>query len=372
MLATSSGCTALALQKNSVMQAEAVGDFERQQVLNNLAMFVYNNNSMPYFSFPNQSGSTVTDQAAAGATPTWGRPITSGQTGTFTPRHFADLLFNSIGLSINGQRSQQEGFTITPINDPRKLELMRCAYQQAVANCCGDGMSKKCPDCKARLNTFYTGEADGNIADSGGGAVTSECLKSACWFHTGGKHDVPKHCPCLYVGEYCGVYVWVTAEGRDELSRLTLAILDYALNNPPTKRTKEVVYYIDELGLPAPEKDSVGKITAQVAITEMPESLLNIPQSDEARIEQILEGKLEGIQHALSLTKDPGERKTFLDQKAAIEAKLEFLREQLRAGSLKEQFIPGSAAPIAPFSVLPQLQLQQNTLTSPTAPPINQ
>jgi hypothetical protein len=370
VLAVSSGCTALALQKNAVMQAEAAADFERQQVLNNLAMFVYNNNSMPYFSYPNTSVSQVTDQASAGATPTWGRPITGGQTGTFTPRHFGDMLFNTIGISLNGQRSQQASFTISPVNDPRKLELMRCAYQQAVATCCGGEMSKKCPDCKARLNSFYTGDAEGNVAESGGATVTSECLKSACWFHTGGKHDVPKHCPCLYVGEYCGVYVWVTAEGREELTRLTLAILDYALNSPPTKRTKEVVYYIDELGLPAPEKQSVGKVTAQVAITEAPESLLNIPQADEARIEQILEGKLEGVQHALSQTKDPAERQTYLNEKAAVEAKLEFLREQLRAGALKEQYIPGSAAPIAPFSVLPQLQLQLNQYNPP--PPLPQ
>ncbi len=336
MLFAASGCTSIQLQKNSVMQAEAVGDFERQQVLNNLAMFVYSNSSMPYFSYPNQSGSTVTDQASAGATPTWGRPITAANA-----KHVGDFLFSALGLSFNGQRSQQEGFTITPVNDPRKLELMRCAYQQAVADCgCGE-MSKKCPDCKTRLNTFYTGEAEGNIAESASGSVTSECLKGSCWFHHGCKHDVPKHCCCLYVGEYCGVYVWVQPDGREQLTRLTLAILDYALHDPPTKRSKEVVYFIDELGLPAPEKQAVGKVTAQVAVNEHPESLLNISQADEARIEELLESQLANVQRRLSLAKEPTERKAYLDDQAAIERKLEFLREQLRSQSAQGAVHPG-------------------------------
>ena len=59
--------------KNSVSQAAAVHDLQQQQVLDNLAMFVYDYNSMPYFSYPNQSGAQVTDQANASASLGWGR-----------------------------------------------------------------------------------------------------------------------------------------------------------------------------------------------------------------------------------------------------------------------------------------------------------
>ena len=68
-----SGCTHVQLRKNSVNQAGAVHDLQQQQVLDNLAMFVYDYNSMPYFSYANQSGAQVTDQANANASLGWGR-----------------------------------------------------------------------------------------------------------------------------------------------------------------------------------------------------------------------------------------------------------------------------------------------------------
>ena len=44
-----------------------------------------------------------------------------------------------------------------------------------------------------------------------------------------------KDCSCIAVGEYCGCYVWVLPEGQDQLTKLTLAILDYAMHEPPVK-----------------------------------------------------------------------------------------------------------------------------------------
>jgi hypothetical protein len=346
-------------------------------VMDNLAMFVNNINSFPHFSFPNQTATSVTDQDSAGMTPAWSRPVTSGASvvsGAFkTPPKFADFLFGTLGLNFNAQRQSQEGFTITPINDPHKLELMRCAYQQAVASCGCGTMSKNCPDCQAKFNSFYTGDPEGKISEQGGGGITSECLKGKCWFHVGCKGDVPKHCDCLWVGHYCGTYVWVDAAGRDELTKLTLAILDYALNSPPTKRNKEVVYYVDELGLPTTQKDAVGKVTAQVAISERNEGLLATTPQEEFRIQQILEGELQVLQKRLTEVRDPNERVALLNQQAVLERKLEFVKQQIKEGGLKEQYYPGSAEPIAPFSVLPLLQLQQNTLTpQPLTPPPQQ
>ncbi len=369
-----SGCTHIQLRHNAVNQAAAVAEFEQQEVMDNLAMFVYNINSFPHFSFPNQSATSVTDQDSAGVSPSWSRPITSGASvvgGAFkTPPRFADFLLGTLGLSASAQRQSQEGFTITPINDPKKLELMRCAYQQAVASCGCGTISKNCPDCQAQFNSFYTGDPEGKISEQAGSGVTSECLKGKCWFHVGCKGDVPKHCECLYVGNYCGTYVWVDAAGRDELSKLTLAILDYALNSPPTKRSKEVVFFLDELGLPTTQKDAVGRVTAQVAISERNEALLATSPQESFRVQQILEGELQVIQKRLTEVRDPNERADLLNQQAVLERKLEFVKQQLKEGGLREQYYQGSAAPIAPFSVLPLLQLQQNTLTpQPLSPP---
>jgi hypothetical protein len=63
------------------------------------------------------------------------------------------------------------------------------------------------------------------------------------WVHTGCKRDVPKN--ACATGHYCGTYVWVTAEGRDALARLTLNILDVAtvafVHPPPP--SKEVTTF---------------------------------------------------------------------------------------------------------------------------------
>ncbi len=393
MLATT-GCTHLQLEKDSVNQAYTVGDLEQQQVLNNLAMFVYNYNSLPYFSYPNQGATVVTDQGNAGASAAWGRPITTGATAPFTPRHFGDFLLTSIGLTGNAQRTNQESFVLTPINDPRKLELMRCAYQIAVSSCGYGVPSRNCPDCQARFNTFYTGDPEGNIHETAAGTITSECLKSNfCWFCSGCEKQVPKHCPCELVGQYCGVYVWVPPEGRDELTRLTLAILDYALHEPPVRLTKEIIYYVDDLGLPTLQKDAVGTVRATVAINERNEALINISAADELRIEQQLDARLKALRarladvqaasrakgqeekpgpgNAAGGAKGNSEESQLLDSIDLIEHKLQFLDAQLNSTGIREQFYRGGVAP-PPFSVIPQLLQQQNALGAPATLPISQ
>jgi hypothetical protein len=282
------GCTHIQLRNNAVRQAWTVSDFHRQQVLNNLALFAFDFDALPYFSFPNQSSAIVTDQGFIGLTPSWSR-FTNGL-----------FLFNTLGTSLTAQRSAQEGFTVTPCNDPRKLELMRCAYQKAIAGCCGRAMAERCPDCQTRFKIFYTGDPDGDISAHTQGITTSECLEPKCWLHIGCKKCLPKHCPCSYTGHYCGVYVWVGCEGRDELTKLTLTILDYALRDPPTRLTKNVTYYIDSMGLPADKDGAVGEVSAQVAINERPESLLNMPRPDEVRILSFLESSQKAIQDRLA------------------------------------------------------------------------
>ena len=152
---------------------------------------------------------------------------------------------------------------------------------------------------------FYTGNPNstgdtGSIENKAGGAITSECLKGPCWFHVGCEKEVPKNCPCMYVGHYCGVYVWVDAEGREGLSRLTLAILDYATHDPPIKITKQVMYNIDELGLPTTKNQGVATVTATIGVDENPASLLNLNPADEVRIEDKLKHRLMDIESRIS------------------------------------------------------------------------
>ena len=218
-------------------------------------------------------------------------------------------------------------------------------YQRAVASCRGGEPSRTCPDCETRFRQFYTGDPNGDIRQGANGIVTSECLKpGCCWFHVGCAKCVPKKGKCNLVGHYCGIYVWVGPEGRDELSKLTLAILDYAFNAPPMKRQKEVVYNLDVYGLPTSDK-SVAKVTATIAIDEQNESLLNISQADAARIEERLDYRLNTVRNRLSATQDADEKKALRDEEQTLMDKLDFLHERLRAGGLKEKYYPQPSLP---------------------------
>jgi len=46
------------------------------------------------------------------------------------------------------------------------------------------------------------------------------------WFGVGGRHDVPRD--ACFVAHDGKVYVWVTSDHRDDLSKFTMAILDIA------------------------------------------------------------------------------------------------------------------------------------------------
>jgi hypothetical protein len=88
------------------------------------------------------------------------------------------------------------------------------------------------------------------------------------WFCVGTKKDVPKHCECLRVGHYCGVYVWVPPEGQDELTKLTLAILDYAFYDPKAEEVsvKQVTAYFDADNKPTTEAKAVKTVVATVSL----------------------------------------------------------------------------------------------------------
>ncbi len=374
------GCTHTQLRKNTVNQSWTVGAIQQQQVLDNLAMFVCDHNSFPSFCYPNQGGSTVTDAGNAGITSGWSQVVQGPRAGQF--------LFSALGLSLTTTRTAQEAFTLQPINDPRRLELMRCAYQRAVAGCGCGPESQSCPDCQAIFNKFYTGDPNGNIADHSNGIVTSECLKSSCWFHAGCKKCVPKHCEC--VGHYCDVYVWVLPDGRDELTKLTLAILDYAVNNAPVGLTKQVVYYIDEYGTPTQQKLAVGQVTAVVGIDEQNASLLDMTSPQEVLIEQNIKTRLKQVNEEMDElqeklkksnaeeAKTGGEKgrsgpkndpdferyKQLLADKEILENKLAYLREQLRTPGLRQRFYPVGPSPSQGAPVL-QFNLLQSTLTRP-------
>jgi hypothetical protein len=252
-----SGCTHLQLQKNTINQMQTVHDIQQQQVLDNLAMFVCNPNSMPYFSIATQGSSAVADQASLSLTPEWQRAASG------------ILPFFQILFTPSASRAATENWTLNPINDSVKLSLMRCAYQRAVANCVDIAPSCIDPNCNALFDAFYhppkwslplvDGQpcgaccraAESEPAASQGKALPhvpgivspSGLLSNCCWFGWGPKESVPEGFNCSFVGHHGQMYVWVPACGRNELTKLTLLICDIAYYDPPSPpaaRTVEI------------------------------------------------------------------------------------------------------------------------------------
>ena len=83
------GCTHTQLRWNTVRQSRTLTDIYEQQVLNNLAMFVYDPNSLPFFSFPNAGASNVNDVGGFTGAFKWPRRYARARRRRFGPQWLA-------------------------------------------------------------------------------------------------------------------------------------------------------------------------------------------------------------------------------------------------------------------------------------------
>jgi hypothetical protein len=237
-------------------------------------------------------------------------------------------------------------------------------------------MSETCPDCQSRLNAFYTGDLNGDITEKAKGTVTSVCIGDKPWFGIGCKKCIPKFCNCDIVGEYCGVYVWVLPGQREELAKLTLAILDYATNAAPTPLTKSVVYYVDEQGLPTTQAKAVAVVTGNVNVDEQNESLLNQLTPAELALRDKLQHQLFELDQMIASfptgnelqtanREDIRRRNDLLTQRDSVLAQLRYLDIQLNTGPLKQGYV----RPVALLPGSTNAILSAQTLNNMTAPP---
>jgi hypothetical protein len=372
VIAMASGCTANQLRRHTVNQAATIHDIYRQQVLDNLAMFVHNRNACPYFALIGQGTSTLTDTATLANTNGWMRNAAN------------DLLFASAGFNPSAMRQQQGSWQTYAVNDSVKLNVMQCIYREAVNACLG-GPEDSCQDCTnlyyayfniqppASINpssipylggpsnnptdiangsvsagkltspavasshsietdvpftkndefkgfTLHIGYDNILVAGSNGGTsatdkkttlflasplpiaypvptaftltmssrppirgiVTPDCLSfRQCWFCCGPK--LPKHCDkhCMPHGSYCGTHVWVPQEGIDQLTKLTLLILDVAYYDPPQAGTQTVTTQKTQ-GTPGPKTSKAAEL-----LRSMSDRTLT-PQERDLKMMQVL------------------------------------------------------------------------------------
>lgn len=202
------GCLQSQLRHDHVYQARTLTEIYEQQVLDNLAMFRSNPNATPFFAIPSSGSADVTDSGQIKASPLNG------------PLHTA-LELSSLS------RTNRGGWTIKPIVEPDRLNLMKCAYRRAV------GISfdeDPCLNCCKRMQ------------DWAGKAETDPCECCSCCAI---KPIKVKSCPkiffprkCAKIGCYCGTKIEVCPQSYQEFSHLVMTILEYAINEKGKKKEK--------------------------------------------------------------------------------------------------------------------------------------
>jgi len=185
------GCTHLELERHTISQARTLADVHMQQVVDNLAMFVDSPDSLPFFSVAGTGQTNVRQDY--------------GINGAFSWDLISRVwLFDKVSTTPTTTNSSQDQWTTASVIYPEELKIMRCAYQRTAGH--------SCQECDVILQSFFKDNAYEMLSMQPG------------WYCVGKHCDVPSH--ARYVGHFRSTYVWVTDEGLDGLSRLTIAMLD--------------------------------------------------------------------------------------------------------------------------------------------------
>jgi hypothetical protein len=252
LLSTLSGCTHLALQNDTVRTTSTLTELQFQQVLDNVARFHANPDTVPSFTVATAGIVSVLDTAGGGVSPTYSPTLTFSQQGG------GALPILSLLFPFTASRALTENWSLTPITDADNLRRLRCAYRLLV-------LGEATPNydfCVKQIKEFFAGE-EADLVDY---------YPPRGWYGVGGKKDVPRD--ACYVGCHGSTYAWVTAEGMNGLATFTMGALDLATGKLRTPQQTVVRKYKGE---PKPEN----LVETQVTSTE----------DDEAALEAIRRGR---------------------------------------------------------------------------------
>jgi len=203
------GCTHKQLLRSTNQTQQTMSDLRYKHILDNLAMMVRNPATVPNPVAINGGVVQISDNATGAGNITW-NPF-----GVKITQYF---------LGLAGSRTISEQWSLTPLQNPEKLSLMRYAFQLLLGS---DLVQRNGGGEKLRA---FLGDEEFATAIPRG------------WFHVGTKHDVPKD--ARYCGSYHDVYVWVMDDGVYGLSRFYLTILRIALLEA-NQRTAQVTRNYD-------------------------------------------------------------------------------------------------------------------------------
>ncbi len=249
------GCTSVRLRQRTIHQGSTLPDLQYQQVLDNLALFAENPSALPWHINLREGTSQVTDSGSAGALVDLGPPaVTQPQ--------------------IFGSRTVVAQWGMSPVIDATELRLLRVAYRRAHGSPempspefldeLTHELKDQVPsnvDLQQESGLFYDYQSrthpdartfDSNVISTNDPGVcltapndprdATPLARNVCrkvgriqedlaeirpgWFYVGSKRDVPRD--ACYVGRSGNRYVWVCADGREELTQFTLTVLKFS------------------------------------------------------------------------------------------------------------------------------------------------
>jgi hypothetical protein len=143
-----SGCTHIALRNDTVRTTNTLTELEFQQVLDNVARFQSDPDTVPSFALATSGTVSVLDQCGGGVSPTYSPTL------TFTQQGGGALPILTMLFPFTSQRSVTENWSLTPITDADNLRRLRCAFRLLV-------MGKDAPNyefCVKQMKEFFAGE----------------------------------------------------------------------------------------------------------------------------------------------------------------------------------------------------------------------
>jgi hypothetical protein len=267
LLMSTAGCTNTQLRISTINQGSTLADIQYQMVLRNLASFASNPSAIPWHMSITGGTAQVADAATA-------HSAFLSQFSAVRPDRWFEW-----DPGVTGSRTIVQQWSTNPIVHTDALKVIQMAYRRALGfqempdqdllDDVAHDIKKQIvstEDLRTETALFYQSQfaklqnsyaslrrgtnstvGDQQLMPAGGEPeleldrrsplareVTREVneivddLKTipTGWFGVGSRRDVPKD--ACFVAHEGKVYIWVTTEHRDELSKFTMALLDIA------------------------------------------------------------------------------------------------------------------------------------------------
>ncbi len=252
LCAASSGCATTQLAFTASRQMGTEPDIYTDQAFGNLIRISNDPTVLPYFTLL-QSGVPSTNDTGS---------MTIGSI-MFPAQSVVKQLHNQRGGTLGpimGQRVVGTNWTISPVNDPDRLNAMRYLYLWILGHPIQD------LDEAQKLLQQYLGK----------NFLLSHVPQG--WLNRGGWHDVPDG--VLRKMHHLGHYYWITPGMEEHLTKLTVTMLDIATKAPSAKPTQTVVWKINPAtGLPT-EIDVTRTVDfVRNQVTKIPQAPIAVTQN---------------------------------------------------------------------------------------------